>query len=115
MIKWVGVLGACVAAGGLVHLLRGGPALDAASQLQSAKRAMLDTAQTQPEDAALGSLSRQLNLRHFAGTLPTVKVMWSSDLDRLDSGDYRLNGMTDGKVILLKAALQKDEENTRRT
>ena len=76
---------------------------------------MLQAAQNEPGDSALELLSRELNVRHFAGALPSVKVNWRSDLDRLDLGDYRLIGMTDGKVILLDAALQNDEANARRT
>jgi hypothetical protein len=117
VIKWVGVLGACVATAGLVHLLRDRPVTDTdtGSPLQVRKRAMLQAAQNEPGDAALELLSRELNVRHFAGALPSVKVNWRSDLDRLDLGDYRLIGMTDGKVILLDAALQNDEANARRT
>jgi hypothetical protein len=81
----------------------------------SPERAMLDAYRGTPGDAELGRLFSELNVLHFDGRLPAVKVTWASGLDRFDAGDYRLNGMTDGSIILLKTVLQGDEGETRRT
>jgi hypothetical protein len=55
-----------------------------------------------------------LNARHFGGRLPGVKVLWE-DLGRLDAGEFRQSGMTEGKIVLLNAALQDDDDEVRRT
>ncbi len=81
----------------------------------SPQQAIINASRDQPGDANLGLLFVQLNAQHFSGRLPGAKVLWSEELDRLDAGDYRLNGMTDGKIILLKAALQNDDAEVRRT
>ena len=108
-------LGACVAIAGVVHLLSGTPVTTGRPRIESLEEAILDAARHKPEDASLDLLFDQLNARHFGGRLPNVKVMWEPDLDRLDVGDYRLNGMTNGSVILLKAALKDDADSVRRT
>jgi len=114
-IRLACALGVCVAVGGLVYVLSRTPVTTAPPQLQSMEQVILDAAQHKPEDSGLGLLFEQLNARHFSGRLPDTKVLWESDLDRLDVGDYRLNGMTDGKRILLKAALKDDDASIRRT
>jgi hypothetical protein len=83
----------------------------------SAERALLDAVRDRPGDPSLGQLFSELNARHFGGQLPNVRVIWAQELDRLDIGDYRLNGMTDGSVILLKTAFRDtdDDADVRRT
>ena len=109
------VLLICVLAAGLVYLHGGlGEALSAPGPT-SPERAIIEASREEPGDANLGVLFRQLNARHFDGRLPAAKVLWSERLDRLDVGDYRLNGMTDGTIILLKSALQNDDAEVRRT
>ena len=82
----------------------------------SAEQAILEASRDKPGDLALNALFDELNTQHFAGQLPaTVKVMWEEALDRLDIGESRLNGMTDGRIILLKPALQQDDAEIRRT
>jgi hypothetical protein len=111
----VAALVVCAAIAGLAYVLRGDSGSPTAPQPDSRQLAMLDAFRAQPGDNELGLLFDELNLRHFGGVLPTVKVIWASDLDRLDIGDYRLNGMTDGRIILLKAALKDDQADVRRT
>ena len=109
------VLLTCVLIAGLVYLQGGlGEALSAPGP-RSPERAIIEASREEPGDANLGLLFRQLNAQHFGGLLPAVKVLWSERLDRLDAGDYRLNGMTDGRIILLKAALKGDTADARRT
>ena len=76
---------------------------------------MLDASRDKPADPKLDLLFDQLNTLHFSGALPDVKVMWAEGLDRFDIGDYRLNGMTDGRIILIKPALMNDDAEVRRT
>lgn len=104
--------GVCVIGG--VYWLSGAPGQPQRPQ-PSVERAMLDASGDKAGDPDLGLLFDQLNDRHFSGRLPNTRVMWSGDLDQLDVGDYRLNGMTDGRIILLKAALKDDDADVRRT
>ena len=106
-------LGLC-AIGGVIFLM-GGVSPAPATAVRSPQHALLEDARDKPEDAELGLLFNELNALHFDGGLPNVKVLWDAGLDRLDEGDYRLNGMTDGKIILLKAALKDVEDEVRRT
>jgi hypothetical protein len=81
----------------------------------SAEQTTLDGLRNEPADPELDLLFDQLNTLHFSGRLPDVKVLWGEDLDRFDIGDYRLNGMTDGRIILIKPALLDDDAEVRRT
>ena len=106
------ILSACVAIAAAVYLQLGTPASRGPA---SPEQAIIAASRGLAGDADLGALFAQLNAQHFGGRLPNVNVLWSGDLDRLDAGDYRLNGMTDGKIILLKAALQAEDAEARRT
>lgn len=109
-------IGVCVLSVGVMHLLGGvGPIAGARPAPTSLEAATMDMYRDKPGDPELGELYGQLNARHFDGRLPKIKVIWAGDLDRHDIGDYRLNGMTDGSLILLKASLEKDRAETRRT
>ena len=107
-------LGVC-AATGVVLYLHGGSNPPALTAVPSPQHALLAAARDKPADPDLGLLFNELNALHFDAQLPNVKVLWDAGLDRLDQGDYRLNGMTDGKTILLKAALKDQEDDVRRT
>lgn len=107
-------LGVCLAIGALVYWWDGS-GTPAAPDVPSPQHALLEAARDKPGDADLGLLFNELNALHFDGVLPNVKVLWDAGLDRLDEGDYRLNGMTDGKIILLEAALKDVEDEVRRT
>jgi len=109
------VLVACVATAGALYLQRGLDDASAAPGPASAEHAIIEESRDEPGDANLGLLFRQLNAEHFSGRLPNVKVLWSERLDRLDIGNYRLNGMTDGTIILVKAALKEDDADAKRT
>ena len=106
---------ACGAVAAAVYL-RGGPSVTpAAPAIASPQRAVFDSARHKPEDPGLGLLFDDLNARHFSGELPNVKVLWHEDLHRLDKGEYRQNGMTDGSIILINPALKEDDAEVRRT
>lgn len=109
------VLAVCAGIAGLLYLRDGWPGPSARLEPASPQQAILDASADKPGDAGLGSLFDELNARHFSGGLPNVKLLWDEDLHRLDDGDYRQNGMTDGKTILLNAALREDDAEVRRT
>ena len=108
-------LGVCLTIAALMYWPGSGRGTAARPQPGSMEQMILDAARSRPGDAALGQLFEELNTRHFGGGLPNIKVLWENDLDRLDLDDYRLNGMTDGKLVLLKTALKDDDANVRRT
>ena len=81
----------------------------------SAEQAMLDASRDKAADPQLDLVFDQLNILHFSGQLPDVKVMWAEDLDSFDIGDYRLHGLTDGRIILIEPALMTDDAEVRRT
>lgn len=109
------VLGVCVGAGVLAYLLNSAAGTPSPAAPSSAQQALLDAARDRPGDPDLGRLFGELNARHFRGELPQAKVLWDPALDGLDEGEYRLNGMTDGRLILIKAAFRHAEDDVRRT
>lgn len=111
----VAALAVCAVIGVLVYLLGRASGTPVPPPPASLQQEMLAASRDKPENADLGLLFTELNARHFEGRLPDVKVLWEEDLQRLDGGDYRQNGMTDGKTILLNAALKPEEANVRRT
>jgi hypothetical protein len=111
----ISALVVCATAAALVYLLDPTPRVSPRQGQPSAQRALLEATRNKPEDSDLGLLFDELNARHFGARLPDVKVVWSSELDSLDEGEYRLNGMTDGRTILLKATFKDDEADVRRT
>lgn len=111
----IAALAVCAVIGVLLYLLGAHAGTPARSQPASLHQAMLEASHGKPEDANLGLLFSELNAQHFDGRLPDARVLWEEDLQRLDEGDYRQNGMTDGKTILLNAALKTDDADVRRT
>jgi len=108
-------LGVCAVTAAVLYLPDGTSGVSARSESESLQRVLLDAARGRLEDPALGLLFEDLNRQHFGGQLPDVKVLWEEALHRLDAGDYRQNGMTDGTVILLNTALRDDDTEVRRT
>lgn len=109
------LLGVCAAIVGVVYLIGGLPGTPVRPRPASPQHAIVEAARGKPEDPGLGLLFDELNVRHFSGQLPNVKVLWDEDLHRLDAGEYRQNGMTDGEIVLLHGALKSDEADIRRT
>ena len=57
-----------------------------------------------------------INVRYFDGRLPAVRIRWEEGLDSLGpliAEGFRLEGLTDGKVILLHPSLQEDARQLR--
>ena len=109
------LLAACAFIGVLVYVRGGGTGTPARRESPSPQHAMLEASRDKFEDPDLGALFDELNAQHFSGQLPDAKVLWDDELHRLDVGEYRQNGMTDGKIILLNAALRDDDAEVRRT
>jgi SprT-like family len=68
-------------------------------------------------DQALASEYQSINARHFGGALPSVRVRWETQLDEIGpliAEGFRLEGVTNGRVILLHPALDGDEQQLRR-
>ena len=108
-------LAVCAAIAAAVYLMDYASGRQRRSQPASLHHAMLEASRARPEDAGLGVLFDEVNAEHFGGQLPNVKVLWDEDLHRLDAGEYRQNGMTDGETILLNARLKDDDAEIRRT
>ena len=111
----ISALVVCTTAAALVYLLDRAPGVAPRQEPPSPQQTLLEATRNRPEDPELGLLFDELNARHFGARLPDVKVVWSAELDSLDEGEYRLNGMTDGRTILLKATFKGDEADVRRT
>ena len=68
-------------------------------------------------DPALAEEYRRMNAQYFDGRLPPIPVRWEARLAEvgpLIAEDFRLEGVTNGRLILLLPSLQGDEEQTRR-
>ena len=69
-------------------------------------------------DPALGSEYQAINTQFFDGRLPAVRIRWEPRLAEVGpqiAEGFRLEGATNGQVILLNPSLQGDDEGFRRT
>lgn len=69
-------------------------------------------------DPALGSEYQSINAQFFAGRLPAVRIRWEprlAEVGPLIAEGFRLDGATNGEVILLNPSLEADDEGFRRT
>jgi len=70
-----------------------------------------------PADPPLAEVYRTLNAQYFDGSLPIVPVRWEprlADVGPLIAEDFRLEGVTNGRLILLLPSLQGDDQQIRR-
>lgn len=70
-----------------------------------------------PSDPALASEYQAINTQYFEGRLPAVRLRWESRLDEVGpmiADGFRMNGVTDGQLILLNPAIQADRDEFRR-
>jgi hypothetical protein len=68
-------------------------------------------------DPALSSEYQAINAQYFASRLPEVRIRWEPRLEEvgpLIADGFRLEGATDGRVILLNPAIQDDDRQRRR-
>ena len=71
-----------------------------------------------PSDPALAAEYQAINTEYFEGRLPSVTIRWEprlAGIGPLIAEDFRLEGITDGKLILLNPAIENDDELFRRT
>jgi hypothetical protein len=71
-----------------------------------------------PTDPALGSEYQAINTQFFDGRLPAVRIRWEprlAEVGPLVDAGFRLEGATDGEVILLNPSLEHDDQGFRRT
>lgn len=69
-------------------------------------------------DPALGSEYQVINTQFFGGRLPAVRIRWEprlAEVGSLIAEGFRLEGATDGQVILLNPSLEGDDMGFRRT
>lgn len=69
-------------------------------------------------DPALASEYQAINTQFFAGRLPAVRIRWEprlAEVGPLIAEGFRLEGATNGEVILLNPSLETDDEGFRRT
>ncbi len=71
---------------------------------------------SRPSEPELVDAYATINARHFDGRLPPVRIRWEAGLDTIGpliADGFRLEGLTDGQVILLHPALQEDPRQLR--
>ena len=69
-----------------------------------------------PSDPELADGYAVVNAQYFANRLPPVRIRWEGGLDQIGpmiAPDFRLEGMTDGKTVLINPALQQDPRQLR--
>jgi hypothetical protein len=70
-----------------------------------------------PSDPTLAAEYQAIGARYFDGGLPAVVIRWEPRLEEvgpLIAEGFRLEGATDGRLILLNPALQGDDQRLRR-
>jgi hypothetical protein len=68
-------------------------------------------------DPGLAAEYQAVNERYFDSRLPAVPVRWEARLEEIGpfiAAGFRLEGVTDGQLILLNPALQQDPQKLRR-
>jgi hypothetical protein len=92
----------------------------ARTRVVSAEQARMDALMRQNEtrasEPALADAFDTMNAQYFGDRLPTVRIRWEEGLDAIGpliAENFRLEGLTDGKVILLHPALEKDPRQLR--
>jgi len=71
---------------------------------------------SRPSDPQLADDYAAINARYFDGRLPPVRLRWESGLDTIGpliADGFRLEGLTDGQLILLHPALEQDPRQLR--
>ena len=69
-----------------------------------------------PSDPALERAYTQINVRYFDSRLPPARIRWEDGLGTIGpliGEGFRLEGLTDGKVILLHPELRDDDRQFR--
>lgn len=86
-----------------------------ASELRT--QALLRRNETLKSDPVLADAYQSINANYFGGALPAVRIRWEprlGDIGPLIAEDFRLEGVTNGRVILMNPTLEDDEPQLRR-
>jgi hypothetical protein len=78
--------------------------------------ALMRQNETRASEPALADAFDTMNAQYFGDRLPTVRIRWEEGLDAIGpliAENFRLEGLTDGKVILLHPALEKNPRQLR--
>lgn len=70
-----------------------------------------------PSDPVLADAYQAISAQYFGGSLPAVRVRWEwrlDDIGPLIAEGFRLEGVTNGRVILLHPALEDDPQQLKR-
>jgi len=113
------VLGACVLAG--LVLACSGPSVErirprAVAPEQERMAGLLRQNEARPSDPDLADAYAVVNAQYFGNRLPPVRIRWEPGLDQIGpmiASDFRLEGMTDGTIVLIHPALQQDSRQLR--
>jgi hypothetical protein len=114
--SWVIVAGACAVAIGCGGDSSAPPRPRVVSAEQQRMNELARQNEGRPSDPDLADAYGVINAQYFANRLPPVRIRWEPGLDQIGpliADDFRLEGMTDGNVILLHPALQKDPRQQR--
>ncbi len=79
--------------------------------------ALFDRNRTMPADPDLASEYEDLNLDYFSNILPPPQVRWESGLEDLGptiADGFVVQGLTDGRMILLNPTIEHDADQRRR-
>jgi hypothetical protein len=71
-----------------------------------------------PSDPALASAYQAINVEYFESRLPAIGIRWEprlAEIGPLIAEGFQMEGMTNGRLILLNPVLQSDEQQLRRT
>jgi hypothetical protein len=71
-----------------------------------------------PSDPALATEYQAINTDYFEGRLPAIGIRWEprlAEVGPLIAAGFQMDGMTNGRVILLNPAIQNDDQQRRRT
>jgi hypothetical protein len=71
-----------------------------------------------PSDPALAAEYQAINTDYFEGRLPAIGIRWEprlAEIGPMIAAGFQMDGMTDGRLILLNPAIQNDDQQLRRT
>lgn len=88
----------------------------AASPEQQRMDDLMRQNETRASEPELADAYATINAQYFDNRLPPVRIRWEEGLDQIGpmiAEDFRLEGLTDGKVILLHPALAREPRQLR--
>jgi hypothetical protein len=88
----------------------------AATPEQARMDALMRQNETRASEPDLADAYATINAQYFDNRLPPVRIRWEEGLEQIGpmiAEDFRLEGLTDGKVILLHPALAREPRQLR--